>query len=150
MYFRNYRSVDWSMLQDKQVPVNLSHLACSLSVQKKSQLFEPMEPISISTLPHAFKMACDITGVHEVASMWLDSCFMEESAAAAYTARLYLKARSAHGSAQNGMITPYVQIVDPLLESNATDNKMGETEKENVRFTQWTNMSPLQYVDLYE
>lgn len=73
--------------------------------------------------------------------------FYEKAAAAALTAHLSLKSRLSHGSAKEGMLTSYVQVVNHLLDTFATDDINAAAGPEEVRLTHPKIMSPLQFAD---
>lgn len=48
---------------------------------------------------------------------------------------------------KEGMLTTYIQVVNHLLETQASNNKIAKSDREIVRFTQPTNTSLLHYAD---
>lgn len=91
---------------------------------------------------HAFKLACENNRVHEGASMSSLPFFLKKAAAAALTARLFLKSRSWHGTVSEYMLTSHFQVVNYLLDTGAMDNIIKAADTEIVRFT---NMWLLEY-----
>lgn len=70
---------------------------------------------------------------------------MKIKAAAAPTARLYLKAKLFQESIKEGTLTWHEHIVNHLLEINATEEIIAEVDTEIVCSIQPSNMLPLQY-----
>lgn len=64
-----------------------------LQAQVKSQISDPMDPVSITWLLNAFNVVCIINSTHEGAAMWLFPSFMSKSTAPELTARLSLNAK---------------------------------------------------------
>lgn len=61
-----------------------------LQVQIETIIFTSFNSISIISSLSAFKLACDTNSIHEGASLWLYTFFMEKPAAAALNSRLML------------------------------------------------------------
>lgn len=54
--------------------------------------------------------------------MWVVPFFVKKPAASALTARSSLKSRLLHGSVKEGRLASFVQVVDHLLETYATED----------------------------
>lgn len=81
--------------------------------------------------------------------MWLAPFFRKEIAEVALTACLSLKLLLSYSSIKEGTLTSYVQVENHILDIQAPDNITTEVDTKVVRFTQLTDMSPLQYADTF-
>lgn len=79
----------------------------------KSNMFYPMDPISILLFLQQFKGVCDTNGILEGIATWLIQYYMKRSASLTFSARLSLPP---HGSAHlDGTLTSYSATVNLLL-----------------------------------
>lgn len=78
---------------------------------------------------------------------WFDSLLYKNAAAAHFTVYFSLKSRSLHDRVDESMLIFYVQVVNTLLETYATDDTIAKADTEILSFNQPTNKSPLKYVN---
>lgn len=91
---------------------------------------------------------CDNKTVHEASIVWLDSFFLEKTAAPALTTHLSLSSGSLYCSIQKEMLKFHVKAMNHFLGTYATDRAVVVADTEIVRLTQPTNMSPIQYTNV--
>jgi len=115
-----------------------------MEVQLKSQIFDPMDPITILSFLPAFKTACDSNGIHEGAAMWLFQFFVKKTAKAALSARTTTVSASG-GKTKASQLTSYPAVVQFLLRTYATDEVIAEADAEISRYRQPDRMSPQDY-----
>lgn len=78
MHFHTYRLPYLSTYFDEQVAKHVAKWSSRLEVQKESQLFDPMDPMSIFGFFLAFKRACDNNGVHKAVALWMIYVFSKK------------------------------------------------------------------------
>lgn len=79
----------------------------------------------------------------ESQSGWFPS-LRKITAAASLTARLSVEPRSSNSTVKEGGHTFYVQVQNHAMEGHEKNHIIAVEEKEIVRFTSLTNMSPIQ------
>lgn len=78
MNYHSYWLTNRSWNYDGKVAKHVAKWASGFRSIKKSQLFDPMDTISVMGFLHAFNMDCDTNQVHEGAAMWLDPLLYEK------------------------------------------------------------------------
>ena len=144
--YRTYRLSDRSQHYDRVVAKKVAKMAKMMEVQLRSHFFDATDPISILAFLPQFKTACDTNGVHEGAETWLFQFFIKSPAKAALVARIRApnKAKAKHGR-KDGILTSYVQVVNYLLRSYATDEVIDREDTKLHRFSQPDGMNETDY-----
>lgn len=92
--YRTYRSMFQSSEYNGSVVKNIAKWAERRQTQKRSEMFDAFNPISLISYISAFMQVCDTKEIHEVAAMWLFHFHMRGSCADALNSRLCLKPTS--------------------------------------------------------
>lgn len=95
------------------------------------------DPISITGYLKKFKLACSTNGVHKGAAVWMFLFFIEKNASERLNARLVQSAPSKKYSRSATKtikyFTVYLQVVNVLSKTYATDEVIVETESDTRR-----------------
>jgi len=142
--YRTYLLNDRSTKFNSGVTKQIAKMVRRMDVQMKSQIFDPVDPITILSFLPAFKTACDSNGIHEGAAMWLFQYFVKKTTKAAIVART-TAGSTGDGKTPGSHLTNYPAVVQFLLKTYATDEVIAEADAEINRYRQPDRMSPPDY-----
>lgn len=103
-------------------------------------------PISVVRFLSSFKLVCNRNGVHVGAALWLLHCFLKRPTAAALKDCIALPSKM-HRRHKEFTVTSYRKVVNCLLETYATDDLIGKTDADIMRFPQESNKLPTEYAE---
>lgn len=109
--YRTYLLVETSTKYNRTVSNCIAKMAKRMTVQMKPHTFNPLNSISTIGFVNSFKLACDASGAHEGAAMWLFYFFMNKTSSAVLNAGFIAdttgKKHSRSNSGKTGYFTAY-------------------------------------------
>lgn len=86
--YRTYRQEDRSATYDRTKSKNLNKTPKHITVQTKSQIYDPFHAISGSGFLRNLKLACDTDGKYEKAELWIFNFVLKNSIFASLNTRM--------------------------------------------------------------
>jgi len=142
--YRTYRLVNTSPAYNNAMGKKVYSYTRSLGSQLAHTKFDPSNGIGVLSFLSNFKRACDSIALHEGLAMWLIPHFVKGSTSQSLHSRI---TASPPDVANPGKLTTYCQVVQYLLRTYATDDRISEAEMSLIHFTQGPNMSVEQYAN---